>query len=164
MRSTPKLAPTCEGIFNLCLGTPVEEATSLLGAEDERYGTEDVVYRYWRLGDSGITVAADTVGSIRELTGSTPDESAFRLVLPGGLILGETSMGQVEQVRGEPDSQDVFSAEGAKYYTYTYCVGGEGSIGVDFNYVTPYTADDPGPGFDGLATKELSSYSMGYGC
>lgn len=160
--SKPRLAPTCEGIFNLCLGDPIEAAISLFGGEDDRSEYGGTVWRQWTIGGSYITVSADQVGSIVSLAASTEPGSGFRLLLPGALTLGESTMGQVQIQRGEPDSQETFAAENSVFYQYIYCAGPNATMNVTFAYVVEVGPDDPG-GFDSLYSKQLTSYSVDFG-
>lgn len=165
--SRPQLAPKCEGILNLCLNTPVDVATSLLGREDERYAGEfeGQIYRRWQLGEGNITVGGDSADSIFSMTAATEDDTtSFRLLLPGALTLGESTMGQVVDQRGPPDFQEQEFVENLVFYTYRYCIGPEQSIKVEFTYSTFLGGpDDPGS-VDKVFTKPVTSYSVQSGC
>lgn len=163
--SVPRMAPSCEGIMNLCLGTPVEAAISLLGPEDERFGMEGQINRQWRIGDAYITVESDEIGSIVSLTAATNPGTAFRLLLPGAIVLGESTMQDVLDKRGEPDFQDDWIYENTyHFYEYHYCEGLEGAVGVTFTHAADYGREsDPGS-LDLVWREPLSSYTVEYGC
>jgi hypothetical protein len=165
--SVPRQSPTCEGLFTFCLGNPVQEAVALLGQEDERYaGLNGGVIRQWRLGTAFVTIEADRVGAMSGLTAAlqSPD-SEVRMALSGSLVLGEITMGQVLDARGEPDETVMDAAENFSFYTYVYCAGPEGSVALRYSFNAEIgSLDDPGGFNSDLVTSPVLSYSVERGC
>ncbi len=148
-------------------GDPVGEAVTLLGQEDERHaGLEGGVTRQWRLGTAFVTVEADRVGAISSLTSAlqSPD-SEVRIALSGSLLLGEITMGQVLDTRGQPDDTEEFSAENFNFYDYVYCAGPEGSIALEYGFNAEIgSPDDPGGFNTDLITSPVLSFSTNRRC
>ena len=104
------------------------------------------------------------MGSIVSLSASTGSDTGFRLLLPGALILGESTMGQVWDQRGAPDQKDSFSAENMTFYSYIYCVGPEATVKAEFSYGAEIgSPEDPG-GLANLPGEQVHTYSVDYGC
>lgn len=163
--SAPAATPPCEGIFSLCLDMPIDKALALLGPEESRYGRPDGgLTREWSVGDAHVSVTEDRVGAITSIAAAiSRTDSGFRLSLPNGLLLGESSMADVMSAYGEPHRTDEYGAENYAYYEFLYWSGPEGSWELDFTYAAEVgTRDDPGGINSALLEKRVTSYVISY--
>lgn len=162
--SSPKLSPACEdGIFNFCLGSPLQKAMQLLGTEGERYGDAQYVARQWELGDVHVSVVADKAHSICSLTATVASDGVGKIAIPGPLVIGEARMADVLDKRGQPDDTNRLQGEGIIIYDYVYVTGPEGSVRLEYSYATEDGGpDDPGGFGAELAGKPVTSFSANY--
>ncbi len=144
---------------------PIEQAIELLGPEDSRFGEQDAISRQWAVadGDAFITISADGIGSITQMTASMNSISDVRIALPEGLVLGESRMGSVISVLGEPHDAAEDAAENFAFYDYIYRVGPEGSVSYNFGYNAIIgSEDDPGGINAALTEKPVMSFTVDY--
>lgn len=162
--SQPALFPECNGVFGLCLANPVDAATALLGLQTERYQGVEGVARVWEEGPIRLTVEGDDIGSIVHMTASIAGDQEVALGLPEGLVLGQSTMGDVKQRLGEPFGTDTVSGENIMIYINCYRRGPEGSELLEFSYATELgSANDPGGFNSALDMQLVTSFRVGYG-
>lgn len=167
----PSLFPSCNGAFGLCLGSPLDQALTMFGTEDQRYGGPDPgsITRQWGFDGVLLTVDADDIESIRAITvaiGEKP-KAGLRIALRSGwpheptrLLLGPLTMGDVIQRLGEPYDTASFSAENTWFYTYVYRAGPEGTHVLEFTHAS--FGDEVGFGPD-LDRRLVTSFHVRYG-
>lgn len=161
----PQRVPRCNGFLSLCLSSPIERATLLLGLEEERYGDDRSTSRAWTLGDAYITVTSDNSGSITDLNVSLQDpDPAFRLSLPQGLILGRSTLNDVVTSLDREHQQRCFAGEGQILYSLIYRAGPEGSEHLEFTYIAEYGSPQDPLGFNAaLFRQKVHSFGVSYG-
>jgi hypothetical protein len=163
--SSPEETPSCEaGLFNFCLDQPVENALDLLGPEDRRSeGMSGGIHREWDLGDIKVSVNSDKAGSICRVGAARFSDGVAKLAIPGPLVLGDVTMGEVVARRGEPPDREKWWYETWINYEYHYRTGPEGVIEVDYSYATRGDGpDDPGSFGYELGYKRVTGFSAGY--
>ena len=161
--SRPELFPECEGVFRLCMGTPIHRAMAMLGPEEDRYADRGEVTYYWRVGPVSLAVELDRDDGIWSISAGMEEGSpGGRLSLPGGLVLGSSSMGDVEGSLGGPDDVYTWSAENVVFYTLIYRFA-EGTMRMEFTYTAePEGPDDPGGFNASLRRKLVDSFDVMY--
>lgn len=159
------VVPTCNGVLSLCLSSPIDRATLLLGLEEERYGDERSTSRAWTLGGAYITITSDNSGSIKDLTVSLRErESAFRLSLPEGLVLGRSTLNDVMKTLDREHQRRCFTGENQIVYSLVYRAGPEGSEYLEFTYIAEYGSPQDPRGFNGaLFRQKVHSFGVSYG-
>ena len=165
--TTPVLAQQCNGIFGLCLGAPIDKALEMFGTEDTRFkGAEQgTTARQWDIEGASVTIAADRLGTIRSMTAAIPTEDPtnpnppddIRIALPQGLVLGDATMGEVEEQFGDPTETDEFAAENVFFYSYVYLTGPEGTEVVEFSHNVFGEEIGFGPELD---SRKVSSFTV----
>jgi hypothetical protein len=160
--ATPAAFPDCNGIFGLCLNSPIEKATGMLGVEDERYagGEDGSIGRTWEKDGMRIVVDADKVGSITSLSVAIDPESSpkLRVALPEKLVLGTATFAKVESAMGYPPTRDDFSAENTYFHVYSYQSGPEGTETLKFTH----TVEGEAVPESALSTKLVDGFSVKY--
>lgn len=111
--------------------------TERLGVEGARFegATRGSVVRQWDLEGFFLTVEADKIGSITELTVAIGSEAPdLRISLLEGLVLGEAIMGNVVEALGSPSDTDVITGEDVWIHSYIYRLGPEGTHVHEFSH------------------------------
>ncbi|MGH9273186.1 MAG: hypothetical protein ACRDZU_00945 [Acidimicrobiales bacterium] len=135
--SRPALLPSCYGLFGACLGSPIDQLTAVLGPEETRSGDAQGVQLVWTLENQMIlTVVHDAVGSIKSFGArSAPPSPGSRLGLPGGLVFGMATGGDVQAIYGEHGFGDQacenFYNGNTFYCVYHYDLV-DGTVHIDF--------------------------------
>jgi hypothetical protein len=164
--TVPQLFPSCEGILSICLGTPLERVTKLLGIENSRNESGSDVYRTWMIGNPGLTltVSTDSVGAVKFLTASLAQgERRFRVGLPNHLVMGRSTMADVRRKLGKPLKRQSEAAETDVFYELTYYAGGEGTEIQSFVYATKYGGPSDPKGFNAaLWARPVTEYTVCY--
>jgi hypothetical protein len=159
--SPPAILPDCNGVFGLCLGTPIDAATTLLGLEAERYEGLQGLVRAWEVGPIRLSVEADDIGSIVSITASIGGTETVALGLPNGLILGQATLADAKREFGEPFGTDTVSGENIVIYITCFRSGPEGSELLEFSYSAEMgSADDPGGFNAALDAKLVTTFSV----
>jgi eukaryotic-like serine/threonine-protein kinase len=165
--SDPALFPDCNGVFGLCLGSPIEQAEQMFGLELERYEGVEGLVRVWEVGPVRLSIEADDIARVVAITATIEEGEAIALGLPEGLVLGRSTMGDVKTQLGEPAETPLVRGEGIVLYTFAYRSGPEGSERIEFTYGTLDAAvvadtSDPGGFNNELDARPLTSFSVGY--
>jgi hypothetical protein len=166
-RSLPALMPDCNGVFGLCLGSPIEQAEILFGVEEDRFDGPDGVTRAWDIGPIGVSVTEDDVGSIVRISANIAEGERVALGLPHDLLMGEATMGDVQGRWGRPYDTELVEGENLVIYKYLYQGGGEGVEQVGFSYGTIGAGfggrNDPGGFNEELETRPVTGFAVDYG-
>jgi hypothetical protein len=139
----------------------------MLGTEDTRFrGSErGTTERQWDIEGASVTIGADRLGSIRSMTAAIPTEDPtnpnppddIRIALPQRLVLGDATMGEVEEQFGAPTETDEFAAENVFFYSYVYLTGPEGTEVVEFSHNVFGEEIGFGPELD---SRKVSSFTV----
>jgi hypothetical protein len=163
--SQPPLLPDCNGVFGLCLGSPIDAATQRFGLESTRYDGLVGLARVWEVGPIRLIIEADDVGSIASITATISGTETVALGLPERLTLGESTVDDVkDQLRsqlGEPFGTDTVAGENIVIYITCYRSGAEGSELLEFSYGTEMgSPSDPGGFNAALDASPVTSFSV----
>lgn len=161
--SAPTGVQDCWGLLGVCLGAPLEQVTELLGPEDERYGVPGEVSRQWEVQNAAsITVVTNDVDSITGMAVAI-EQGGAQVALPEGLVLGQMDMGDAVSQLGRPHETQQDHAENWVFYRYSYRVGPEGSVGLNYGYnAEAGGAADPGGFNDALDSSPVLSFTVDY--
>jgi hypothetical protein len=162
----PSRFPSEDCVVTLCLGSPIEQARAWFGIENDRFALgRNVTSGNWYVprGSRSMLFSAqwDRVGSITQL-GIAPiaGHPRVRIALPGHLLLGRSSMGDVRR-RFPHATRKSWSGEMTIFYEYRAVVGGEGSEVLVFTYSTTMGSPSDPKGFGAaLDSKAISDFKV----
>jgi hypothetical protein len=151
----------------LCLGSPIDAATTRFGLETERFEGIEGLVRAWELGPIRVIIESDDIGSIVSITATISGTETVALGLPEELTLGESTLGDVKtrlnSRLGEPIGTDTVTGENLVIYITCYRSGPEGSEQLEFSYGTEMgSASDPGGFNEALDATLVTSFSVEY--
>jgi hypothetical protein len=165
----PSRFPRCSGFFDICLGQPLRTAKKLFGEESERFrgatstDQEPVIAHAWDLGPLRVSIEAEESGRIVGMTVVAGELDRVGLGLPSGLVLGQSTMGDVTDILGDPYDQGTLRGEGIVVRSSCFLDGPEGSEVLSFSHGTREgSTRDPGDSPTALAASTVTSFSVGY--